>query len=165
MGRRDAAVAGVLGAALLGAAAAGAPVSGSAMGAGVAGFLFSIAACGFAQGSCRRLALETLVLLAGIAVLQVAGLAAGVAPSIWGSRPLLSRTYSCLLAGALLWAGLVVRDAPSLYPRLLRLGLAAVSGLLAALGAVEPVFLPLAGLAAGVYMLGEMAGWAGLARG
>jgi len=162
---RDAAVAGVLGAALLGAAAAAAPVSGSAMGAALAGSLFLFAACRFSGRGCGRLAASTALLLAGVALLQVAGIAEGLARSVFGHGAALPAAAAGPAAGAALAAGMAARlEAPSVYPRGVRLLLSAAAAAAAAGGAAYPALTAAAGLAAGVYMLGEMAGWAALGR-
>jgi hypothetical protein len=160
----DAAVAGVLGAALLGAAAAAAHVSGSAMGAAVAGALFATAAaCWLARlQECRRLAASNAALLAGVLFLQVAGLALGLSRSVFGSKPLLSGPAASLLAGLFLAAGLASR--PQLSARRLRIGCASAAAVLGATGGFYATAVAFAGLAAGACMAVEMVSWSVFGR-
>lgn len=157
-GGRDAAVLGVVGAALIAASVAAAPVTGSAMGAGLMGAAALAAATSMAGlGAARGLA-SGAAWLAASALLRVEAVSEGVLLSPLGRGP----APPAPLAAALAASALVLAGVLGLAPREPGWAwlLSAAAAFLALASLASPMLLPLAGLAAGARAALGMHYWA-----
>lgn len=168
---RDAAVAGVLGAALLGSASLGAVASGASMGAALAGVLLTWFAAWAARESGalvrpRAVALLGVAWLAAVLAAREAALGMGLAVNVFGggapSRGVAS--LAAVLSGLLYAAAIAGRLGRVAGLKTLGMGLAATAAVLGVAAALlsSPSALVLEALVAGLAAFAEMVWWRGL---